>query len=83
MKKLLVRVVEARYLGDHRVWLRFDDGLEGEVDLASALRGPVFEPLRDPRRFAEFRVDLTLCWPNGADLAPESLHERVLRAKSG
>ncbi len=64
----------------YRVWLRFDDGLEGEADLENALRGPIFEPLRDPARFAEFTVDLTLTWPNGADLAPESLHERVLRA---
>jgi hypothetical protein len=83
MKNVLVHVVEARYLGGHRVWLRFDDGLEGEVDLADALRGPIFEPLKDPRRFAEFQVDLTLTWSNGADLAPESLHERVLRARNG
>jgi hypothetical protein len=41
----LVRVVEARHLGEHRVWLRFDDGLEGEAD-AGALRGPIFEPLK-------------------------------------
>jgi len=83
MKNTLVRVLEARYLGAHRVRLRFDDGLEGEVDLLDALRGPIFEPLKDPRRFAEFRVDLTLTWPDGADLAPESLHERVLRARNG
>jgi hypothetical protein len=77
----LVRVIEARYLGEYRVWLRFDDGLAGEVDLAGALRGPVFEPLKDPRFFARFAVDHTLVWPNGADLAPESLHERVQRAR--
>ena len=77
----LVQVVEARYLSGHRVWLRFDDGVEGEVDLRDALRGPVFEPLQDPAYFALFSVDWTLTWPNGADLAPESLHERVLRAR--
>jgi len=77
----LVRVLEARYRGGHRVWLRFDDGLEGEVDLAPALRGPVFEPLQDPEVFARFEVDHTLVWPNGADLAPESLHARVRRAR--
>jgi hypothetical protein len=37
----------AHSLGGHRVWLRFDDGLEGEIDLAGELRGEVFEPLRD------------------------------------
>lgn len=79
----MVHVIEARYVGGHRVWLRFDDGLQGEVDLADALRGPIFEPLKDPQRFAEFKVDVTLTWPSGADLAPESLHARVLRARSG
>ena len=76
-----VHVVEARYLGGYRVWLRFDDGLEGEVDLESVLWGPVFEPLKDPAYFANFSIDLTLTWPNGADIAPESLHRRVLRAR--
>jgi len=77
-----VHVVEARYLGGHRVWLRFDDGLEGEVDLEDLVRtGQVFEPLRDPAYFANFTIDMTLTWPNGADIAPESLHRWVLRAR--
>ena len=80
MRTARIRVKEARYLGGYRVWLRFDDGLAGAVDLEDALAGPLRAPLKDPRRFAEFRVDWTLCWPNGADLAPESLHERVRRA---
>jgi hypothetical protein len=77
----LARVVEARYLGGHRVWLRFEDGLEGEVDLANALRGPIFEPLKDPDYFSGFLLDRTLTWPNGADFAPESLYRRVLRGR--
>lgn len=72
-------MLEARYRGDHRVWLRFDDGLSGETDLANELTGEVFEPLRDPSYFARFTVDETLAWPNGADFAPEFLHARVSR----
>lgn len=74
---MILHVVEARYVGDHRVWLRFDDGLAGEVDLAPAIHGQVFEPLRNPTYFARFVLDDTLVWPNGADLAPEFLHELV------
>jgi hypothetical protein len=70
-------VIDARHLSAHRVWLRFDDGLEGAVDLADELWGEVFEPLRDPAFFGRFTVDHTLVWPNGADFAPEFLHERV------
>jgi hypothetical protein len=74
---MLIQVEEARYLGAHRVWLRFSDGRAGEIDLADALGGPVFEPLRDPSYFSGFAVDETLIWPNGADFAPEFLYERL------
>jgi hypothetical protein len=74
------RLVEARYVRDFVIWLRFSDGVEGEVDLAGELGGPIFEPLRDPAYFRSFTVSPelhTLVWPNGADLAPEFLRERV------
>ena len=80
---MLVQVVEARHQGGFRVWLRFDDGLDGEVDLASELDGEVFEPLRDPAFFARFTVDETLVWPNGADFAPEFLYRQVARRNAG
>lgn len=77
---MLVHVTEAQHRGGHRVWLRFSDGLEGEIDLSTALRGPVFQPLKDPDYFASFHLDDTLTWPNGADYAPEFLYDRVLAA---
>ena len=72
-------VVEARHLGAHRVWMQFADGLAGELDLASELWGPVFEPLRDLKNFRSFKLAEygTIAWPNGADIAPEFLHEKV------
>lgn len=73
-------VIEARYVAGHVVWLRFRDGTVGEIDLGPALRGPVFEPLRDPDYFKTFTVHPefhTLVWPNGADFAPEFLHDTV------
>lgn len=79
---MFVHVVEARHRGGYRVWLRFDDGLEGELDLEKELYGEVFEPLKDPEFFGSFVVDDSLTWPNGADFAPEYLHERLAAASS-
>lgn len=76
----MIRVTDARLVSDFVLWVRFNDGSEGEVDLSNELDGPVFEPLKDPEFFAQFRVDPdvhTLVWPNGADLAPEFLHEHA------
>jgi Protein of unknown function (DUF2442) len=73
-------VLEARYLGGHRLWLRFRDGTSGEIDLKAELIGPVFEPLKDPAYFQQFVVHRelqTLVWPNGADFAPEFLHDNI------
>jgi hypothetical protein len=75
---MFIHVVEARYVRDHVVWLRFNDGAAGEVDLSNDLEGPVFEPLKDVDRFRHFTLAYhTLTWPNGADFAPEFLRERV------
>ena len=76
----MVHVVEVRYVRDYVIWLRFNDGLAGEVDLRDELDGPVFEPLRELDVFRSVRLHPelhTIFWPNGADLAPEFLHERV------
>jgi len=75
-------VVEARYVDGFRLWIRFRDGRAGVVDLAEELVGPVFESIKEPDAFKRFRIDPefhTLVWPNGADLAPELLYDRVKR----
>jgi len=73
-------VVGARYLGDYKVWLEFNDGRKGVVDLADELYGELFEPLRDRERFAEFVLDhglATIAWGNGVDFAPHYLYEKL------
>ena len=77
----MIDVVEVRTLGDHRLFVRFEDGVQGEIDIAELIRfDGVFAPLRDPVRFAEVRVDpelRTLGWPNGADLDPDVLYSKI------
>ncbi len=57
----------------------FADGASGKIDLSARLFGPVFEPLRDPDLFSQARVDEygAVCWPNGADLAPDALYRSI------
>ena len=76
---MFMHVTEARYLADYRIWLAFNDGAAGEVDLAPELYGDLFEPLKDPARFRAFRLEgHTLAWENGADFAPEFLRGQVV-----
>ena len=73
-----LEVTHARLVGPFSLKLRFSDGTEKRVNLRDELWGKVFEPLRDPTEFGKVRLDReagTIVWPNGADLAPEFLHD--------
>lgn len=77
-------ITAVEHLGGHRLRLTFADGLTGDVNLSERLRapnGPMFQPLEDVSYFAQVAVDPdlgTVAWPNGADLAPDVLHELAL-----
>ncbi|MGA2063619.1 MAG: DUF2442 domain-containing protein [Thermoguttaceae bacterium] len=74
---MILHVREARHARGYVLWLRLNDGAEGEIDLQSELGG-VFGPLKDPGQLRRFRVDpelQTVVWEDGADLAPEFLYE--------
>jgi hypothetical protein len=75
---ILPAVIHAEYRGEFKIRLVFNDGVDGTIDFSDWLSGPVFEPLKDPAYFARFFVEGgTVAWPNGADIAPETLHERA------
>jgi len=77
---MILHVKEAKYLHDYVIWLRFNDGAEGMVDLKDELYGEVFEPLNNMERFKSFKADPdleTIVWDNGADLAPEFLYDKM------
>ncbi|SEB03344.1 DUF2442 domain-containing protein [Alkalimonas amylolytica] len=72
----MLHIKSAKYVADYTIWVAFDDGTSGEVNLDGVLNGPVFEPLKDISVFRMVSVDPeleTVVWPNGADLAPEFL----------
>ncbi|MCK5689181.1 DUF2442 domain-containing protein [Myxococcota bacterium] len=77
-----VRISDARWVDTYRIWLRFEAGDEGEVDLKEHLWGPVFEPLLEIAKFRNFELDDitgTLSWDTGADFAPEFLYDLLKR----
>ena len=78
------RIVKARVAGPHSLDLTFKDGTRKRADLLPLLEGLVFEPLREPTFFARVVLDPvagTVVWPNGADIAPETLYELPDRSR--
>jgi hypothetical protein len=78
---MLVDVTRVEVLEPYRLRLRFEDGTEGEVDVASLVTfDGVFAGLRDPVTFGQVRVDEetgTIVWPNGADIDPTILYANL------
>ena len=77
---MIPRVVEVKPLDGFRLWVRFQDGIVGTIELVNELWGPMFEPLKNPGLFFQTSVNSeleTVTWPNGADLAPEFLYQQV------
>ena len=75
---MFIHVIDAKYIEDYRIWLKFNDGAAGEVDLRTELTGEIFEPIQNLNLFSSFSLQgHTLSWSNGADFAPEFLRERI------
>lgn len=77
------RITECKAEDDYRLWLRFDDGLEGSVSLGNLLEIGAFKLWRDVREFEKVRVDpdtATVTWEGGIRLDPEILYQDVLAA---
>ncbi len=76
-------LIDAAPVHGYTVRVRFEDGLEAEIDLSYLLGyGGVFEPLRDRDYFCSLRADAdagTIVWPNEADIAPETLYAHARR----
>ncbi len=79
---MFLHVTNARYLEGYKVEVSFNNGRKGIADLSEALKGPIFEPLKNKSEFSTLFVDQeleTIVWSNGADLAPEYIYFQAFR----
>lgn len=83
----MCEVVDADYLGEHKLRLKFNDGLSGDIDLSDYVSKGAFKPLEDPKKFTQFGLIYgTIVWKQGGielDIAPEYLYQRVYDTKLG
>lgn len=83
---MVYRIVAAQARVPHRIWVRFEDGVEGEVDVSDLVGKGVFARWTDPEFFARAFVDEesgTVAWPGGLDLAPDALYHEIAGVEAG
>jgi hypothetical protein len=79
---MFLHVTDAKYLEDYKIDVSFNNGRQGIVDLKDALKGTMFEPLKNKEAFSNLVVDKeldTIVWANGADLAPEYIYFQTFK----
>lgn len=77
---MLKKIEAVKYKGDHKIWLRFNDGEQGEVDFANEhWKGPMFDPLKNKQFFRYVAINEAggLVWLNGTDMCPDVLYKKV------
>jgi hypothetical protein len=73
---MFLHVIEAQYLENYKLNLKFNNNETKQVNLKDELYGEIFEPLKDIKNFKNFFISHnTVEWNNGADFAPEFLYK--------
>ncbi len=75
------RIIDVKPLRNYRIWIKFSDGVEGEVDLSALVGKGVFSAWEDVDFFNSVFVDPeshTIAWENGIDLCPDNLYAKIL-----
>lgn len=71
-------VTDVRVVGDHTLWVRFKDNLEGWVKFLPSFFYGVFEPLREQKEFEKVRLgEGFVTWPGDLDLAPDAMYDEI------
>jgi len=79
----IIRYNFNKYIKQYIYHIVFEDGAEGDVDFSQYVgKGPIFEPFKDVEFFRQaFIANGTISWSNGADIAPDTLYDKVVSRK--
>jgi hypothetical protein len=78
------KIIQAEALPHYRLRLRYDDGIEGIVDLSNEVGKEFFAAWKDPKHFVAVNIDRggrALRWPGEIDLCADALYLEITGMK--
>jgi len=68
--------LEVKALSDYRIWIRYADGEEGELDLSHLAGQGVFELWEDEQKWKNVRIaeDGAIRWSEEVELCPDATY---------
>jgi Protein of unknown function (DUF2442) len=76
----MLKIIDVRPLPGFKILVKFQDGVEGQVDLSDLVGKGVFSKWKEPGFFESVFIDKeshTVAWPGGIDLSPETLYAEI------
>lgn len=78
---MLVDIIEVKVIKDYVLYIKFEDGVEGEIDVSKIIpfKG-IFSKFKDPKYFSTVKLNPdigTIVWDNGADLSPDFIYSLI------
>ena len=80
---MFTKILETRPLDNYRIWLKFEDGITGEVDLSHLTGKGVFEFWNDYEKFKKISIEngRSISWSDGIDIDADSLYLKLTDKK--
>jgi len=71
--------IEVKVLPKYKLWVRYSDGVQGEIDLSYLMGKGVFSIWNDYKVFEKIRIgdNGELVWNESVDLCPDSIYMKV------
>ena len=79
MNKSLKNIVDYKILDNYSIWLKYDDGVNGTIDLSDYLKYPVFAPIKNVDFFSQLKIEegRHVYWNDVLDLCPDALYIKI------
>ena len=77
---MISNLIQVKAINQYSIWLKYDDGTEGVVDLSHLINKPIFQNWKEPEFFDKVYIDTetgAVAWDENIELCPDNLYLKI------